>query len=104
MIISYLILFIITISNNYKALSKVFDSISTNLFTNIYFPSTYTYLFVLLIVDIVTITSLLNIKVEKIYKIANGLCFFTIKFILVLIMEVVAKNNIDIFSKKIIIW
>ena len=100
MIISYLILFIITISNNYKALSKVFDSISTNLFTNIYFPSTYTYLFVLLIVDIVTITSLLNIKVEKIYKIANGLCFFTIKFILVLIMEVVAKNNIDIFSKK----
>lgn len=100
MMISYLVLFIITILTNYKALSKVFDSISTNLFTNIYFPSTYTYLFISLVIDIVTIVSILDVKTEKIYKFVNGLCFFVSKFLLALIMETVAKNNIDIFSKK----
>lgn len=100
MVISYLVLFIVVIANNSKALSKVFDSISTNLFTNIYFPSTYAYLFIMLVIDIVTITSMLNKKVDKSYKIANGICFFSTKFILALIMELVAKNNIDIFAKK----
>lgn len=100
MIISYLLLFITVIINNSKALSKVFDSISTNLFTNIYFPSTYTYLFVLILVDVVTIITILNVKVEKIYKIINGICFFIIQFIFALIMDTVAKGNIDIFSKK----
>ena len=38
MIISYLVLFIITISNHPRSLSRVFDSIATNLFSNIYFP------------------------------------------------------------------
>ncbi len=37
MAISYLILLIITICSNYNALSDVFDSIATNIFTNIYF-------------------------------------------------------------------
>lgn len=100
MLISYLSLFVIIISNNSKALSKVFDSISTNLFTNIYFPSTYAYLFVMIVIDIVTITSVLNRKIKNSYKVANGICFFSTKFILALIMEVVATNNIDIFEKK----
>ena len=100
MVISYLVLFIVVIANNSKALSKVFDSISTNLFTNIYFPSTYAYLFIMLVVDIVTITTMLNKKADKSYKVANGICFFSIQFILALIMELIAKNNIDIFAKK----
>lgn len=99
-LISYITLFAITIVNNFKTLSKIFDSISTNLFTNIYFPSTYTYLFVLLVIDIVTITSLLNRKLEKVYKIVNTTCFLITKFILVLILDNIAKNNIDLFNKK----
>lgn len=100
MLISYITLFAITIISNFKALSKVFDSISTNLFTNIYFPSIYTYLFVLLVINIITITSLLNKKLEKSYKITNTTCFLIINFILALILDNVAKNNIDLFSKK----
>ena len=99
-LISYLFLFIIVIMNNYDALGKVFDSIATNLFTNIYFPSTYTYLFVLLVVDIITIFSFLDVKKEKIYKIVDGICFFIIQFIFALIMDTIAKDNVDIFSKK----
>lgn len=100
MAISYLTLLIITIGINYKALSNVFDSIATNIFTNIYFPSTHMYLFTLLLVDIVTACSFLNIKCDKAYRISNGICFFAINFIMVLILEVVSKNNIDLFSKE----
>ena len=99
-IISYIILSIIVIKNNYIRLGKVFDDISTSLFTNIYFPSAYTYFFILIIIDIITIKSLLNFKEEKVYKITNSIFFFTIQFIFILIMDLVGKNNIDIFVKK----
>ena len=100
MAISYLILLIITICSNYNALSDVFDSIATNIFTNIYFPSTHMYLFTLILVDIVTACSFLNVKCDKVYRISNGICFFVTNFIMVLILEVVSKNEIDIFSKE----
>ena len=100
MIISYLMLFIITISNHSRSLSKVFDSIATNLFSNIYFPSTQVYLFTLLIIDIITITSMLNKKLDKAYRIANGICFFATKFVMALILDVVGQKKIDVFSKK----
>ena len=99
-IISYIILFTTVIINNSQNLIKVFDNISTNLFTNIYFPSAYTYFFSLIIIDIITIKSILNFKEEKVYKITNSIYFFTIQFIFALIMELVGKNNIDIFTKK----
>lgn len=100
MIINYLILFVITISNHSRTLGRVFDSISTNLFTNIYFPSTQAYLFTLLVIDVITIVGMLNRKLDKSYRIANGICFFSTKFIMVLILDVVGQKKIDIFSKK----
>ena len=99
-IISYLTLFTITIINNSNKLSKVFDDISTNFFTNIYFPSVYTYFFALIVIDIITIKSLLNFKESKANKVANGICFLVMQFLFVLIMDVIGHNNIDIFAKK----
>lgn len=100
MLISYLILLTLTIINNYQELSKVFDSIATHLFTDIYFPSTQVYLFTLTVVDIIALTSMLNKKAETNYKVANMTCFFTTKFLMVLILDIISKNKIDIFSKK----
>ena len=99
-IVSYITLFTITIINNSKSLGKVFDNISTNFFTNIYFPSAYTYFFVLIVVAIITIKSLLNFKERKSNKIINSICFLIIQFLFVLIMDVIGHNNIDIFAKK----
>ncbi|MBR3162036.1 MAG: hypothetical protein IKF19_04830 [Bacilli bacterium] len=100
MIISYLVMYVITIYNHPRTLGRVFDSIATNLFSNIYFPSTQVYLFTLLVIDIITITSMLNKNKDKNYKIANGICFFVTKFLLILILDVVGKKKIDVFSKK----
>ena len=99
-ITSYIALSTTVIINNSKELGKVFDDISTNLFTNIYFPSAYTYFFILVIIDIITIKSLLNFKESKAYKITNSIFFFIIQFIFILIMDFIGKNNIDIFTKK----
>lgn len=98
LIIDYIILFTNIIISNTNELAKVFDNIANNFFTNIYFPSIYTYLFILAVIDIATIKGILN-KEEKAYKITNGICFFIMQFILVLIMNIISTNNIDIFKK-----
>ena len=100
MAISYMTLLIITVGINFDTLSDVFDSIATNIFTNIYFPSTHIYLFTLLLIDVITAGSFLNIKCDKAYRISNGICFFVNNFIMVLILDVVSKNDIDLFSKE----
>ena len=84
----------------FEPLSKMMDSLIDHLFTSIYFPSTYVYLFILIMFDVVTIVSLFNPKGEKIYKTIHGIFFVMINFVLTIILEMIAKNNIDIFSKE----
>lgn len=89
-----------TVYAYYEPISKMTNSIVDNLFLNIYFPSAYAYLFILVLINIVTITSLLNPHSEKIYKTVNGTCFIITNFTLALILEVIAKDNVDIFTKE----
>ncbi len=98
--ISYLTLLIITISNNFIGFSNLFDNLATNFFTNIYFPSAYTYLFILTIMDITMIKSVLNKDEELAYKITNSVSFYLMQFIFILIINTVVTNKIDIFTKK----
>lgn len=84
----------------FEPLSKMMDSLIDHLFTSIYFPSTYVYLFILMMVDVVTIVSLFNPRGEKIYKTIHGIFFVMINFVLTIILEMIAKNDIDIFSKE----
>lgn len=88
-----------TIYNHFDTLAITFDNIMNNIFTNIYFPSFYTYLFILIFVNVISITSLFKITLNKTYKTINGICMLLIDFILVLILEIIAKNQIDLFSK-----
>lgn len=89
-----------TVCYYYEPLSEMMNTLVNNLFTNIYFPSTYAYLFILIVTDIVAIVNLVSPKTEKIYKTIHGICFIITNFILVMILEMIAKYNIDIFSKK----
>ena len=98
-IIDYLLLLLYEVINNYKGLVKAFDNIANNFFTNIYFPSIYTYIFILIVITTITIKGILN-KEEKSYRITNAICFFIIHFILILIINIISNNNIDVFSKK----
>ena len=98
-LLSIIILIGYTIYNHFDPLAITFDNIMNNIFTNIYFPSFYTYLFILIFVNVISITSLFKITLNKLYKTINGICMLVIDFILVLILEIIAKNQIDLFSK-----
>lgn len=87
------------IFNNSSSLAPVFDSIMDDLFTNIYFPSTYAYLFVYFFMNISILGSLINIKHKSTYKTIHGVFFIIINFLFALILEFIASNKIDIFKK-----
>lgn len=89
-----------TIYIYYEPISNLINSIVDNLFLNIYFPSAYFYLFILLLTNIVTIGSLLKPKGNKTYKTVNGICLIITNFILALVLEVISKDNVDVFSKE----
>ena len=100
MIITLALLLIlgIDIVINYKELAEVFDNFMTIFFSNIYFPSVYVYVGTLLIVAIAFITSMFNKMLNKIYKIINGITFVMNNILLVIILNIIAKNKIDVFT------
>ena len=97
--ISTFLLIDYVIFNNSSSLAPVFDSIMDDLFTNIYFPSTYAYLFVYFFMNISILGSLINIKHKSTYKTIHGVFFIIINFLFALILEFIASNKIDIFKK-----
>ena len=96
--LSLLLIFGIDIVINYKELAEVFDNFMTIFFSNIYFPSVYVYVGTLLIVSIAFITSMFNKMLNKIYKIINGITFVMNNILLAIILNIIAKNKIDVFT------
>ena len=99
LLLIYIIPFIIIILRNHKNAYKLFDNISTHFFKEIYFPSIYMYLFAILTLNLSTIKSITTKNTEKIYKRINIIFSFIINFFILIITELIIKNNIDIFSK-----
>ena len=96
--LSLLLILGIDIVVNYKELAEVFDNFMTIFFSNIYFPSVYVYIGTLLIVAIAFITSMFNKMLNKIYKIINGITFIMNNILLTIILNIIAKNKIDVFT------
>ena len=96
--LSLIFVFLISILTNIKILSSTFDNFMTVFFTGIYFPSIYLYISTLVIVLIAFIYSIINIKLRKVYKVINKIMFVINNIIFVIIINIIAKNKIDIFS------
>ena len=96
--LSLLLILGIDIVINYKELAEVFDNFMTIFFSNIYFPSVYVYVGTLLIVAIAFITSMFNKMLNKVYKIINGITFVMNNILLTIILNIIAKNKIDVFT------
>ena len=98
MILSLILVFLISILTNLKVLSNTFDDFMTIFFTGIYFPSIYLYISTLVIVLVAFLYSTINIKLRKVYKVINRIMFVINNIIFVIILNIIAKNKIDIFS------
>lgn len=97
-ILSFIIVFSISIISNYKILSTTFDNFTTIFFRGIYFPSIYLYITTLILLLVVFIMSILSIKLPKTYKVINTTAFIINNIFLAIILNIIAKNKIDIFS------
>ena len=98
MSLSMVLTFIISIVKNHKILSNTFDNFTTIFFNGIYFPSIYIYISVLIVILLAFITSILNSKKEKIYKIINCVTFIINNIFFIIILNIIAKNNINVFE------
>ena len=96
--LSLILVFLISIWTNIKVLSDTFDNFMTVFFTGIYFPSIYLYISTLVIVLIAFLYSIINIKLRKVYKVINKIMFVINNIIFAIIINIIAKNKIDIFS------
>lgn len=97
-ILSFIVVFSISIISNYKILSTTFDNFTTIFFREIYFPSIYLYITTLILLLVVFIMSILSIKLPKTYKVINTTAFIINNIFLAIILNIIAKNKIDIFS------
>ena len=97
-ILSLIITLLYSILNNKKILSNTFDNFLTIFFRNIYFPSIYVYISITLIILLSTIVTLLSKKTKKAYKIINSGTFILNSALFILILNIIAKNKIDVFS------
>jgi len=96
--VSFILVFGIIVIGDYDVLSNTFDDFATIFFGNIYFPSIYVYISVLVISFIAFIVSVLNIMIKKIYKVLNSIMFVVNNILFVIVLNIVAKNKIDVFS------
>ncbi len=98
MSLSMILTFIISIIRNHKVLFNTFDNFTTIFFNDIYFPSIYIYISVLLIISLAFITSILSSNKKKIYKIINSITFIINNIFFVIILNIIAKNSINVFE------
>ena len=97
-ILSFVMSFSIILFFNSEALFKTFDSISNLIFKNIYFPSFYVYIAIILITDVIFVLSLISRNIDKIYKNINFSVSLIINFLSLMLIDVIGNDKIDILS------
>lgn len=85
-------------NNNY--MSNMANDLINNIFMNFYFPSIYVYLFIMISSIFIFICTIINKYISKTYKIITNIYFYTFTFVNILLINVIATNNIDIFAKE----
>lgn len=78
---------------------KILDIILDGIFMALYFPNLPVYMSVLIIVNVMFVISMFSKKQTKSRKITNIVCSIVLDFMLILIIDVVSKHNINIYEQ-----
>ena len=98
-ILSWFFVFVFVIVRYYSSISYIFDRLLGRLVEEIYFPSISIYTIVLIVTNVVFIISLLKKKIHILFKLINLMMGTSINFLFFLILDTIAKNNIDIYTE-----
>lgn len=96
--LTFVLCFSIILFFNSGTLFKTFDDISNLVFRNIYFPSIYVYVGIILISNVILIMSILSKNISKVYKNINLVSSFVINFLLLILLNTIGSKEIDILS------
>lgn len=97
--ISVFILFTLIIMYH-SSLGNMFQYMMENFFVVLYFPNLAIYLSALIATNIILWISIFSYKSSKQIKTLNTIVYIIMNYLLALLLNVINKNNLDIFTKK----
>ncbi len=83
----------------HASLGKMFDYMMNNFFIVLYFPNVAIYLAAIIITNIILLISVFNLKTPKLVRNINIIVYSVIHYLLALVLNIITKNNLDIFSQ-----
>ena len=95
----YILLLIVVFIVYHDSLSTMFDYMMNNFFIVFYFPNLAIYLAAIIATNIILLVTIFNFREDKILKYLNTTIYCMIHYLLVLILNVVAKNKLDVFDQ-----
>ena len=95
----YILLLIVVFIVYHDSLSTMFDYMMNNFFIVFYFPNLAIYLAAVIATNIILLATIFNFREDKILKYLNTTIYCMIHYLLVLILNVVAKNKLDVFDQ-----
>ncbi len=99
--ISISVFIIITLLISYhSSLSNMFQYMMNNFFIVLYFPNLAIYFAALITTNIILWISIFSYKSSKQIKTLNIIIYIIMNYLLVLLLDVINKNNLDIFTQK----
>ena len=96
----YVIVGIFIVLNYYESFGKMFTYMMDNFFIVVYFPNLAIYLAAIIITNIILLVSVFNFKTTKIVRNINIIVYSIIHYLFTLVLNVINKNNLDIFSQN----
>ena len=92
-----ILLFLIIFYN--KDLLNLLDNFINYIFNALYFPNLAVYSIILISSNIFFIIAIFNKKIDKNHKIINIVNAIVIDSLLIFIIDIISKNNIDVYEK-----
>lgn len=83
----------------HSSLGKMFDYMMNNFFIVLYFPNVAIYLAAIIITNIILLVSVFSFKTPKLVRNINIIVYSIIHYLLALVLSIITKNNLDIFSQ-----
>lgn len=94
----WIIILVMLVINYNSVVLNLIDNLFDSIFMALYFPNLAVYIIVLSVSNLFFIYSMFSKKIKKTHKILNIINALIINIFLILVVDIVNKNNIDIYE------
>lgn len=98
----YIILMLVMFLQYNDSLKEMFEYMMNNFFIVFYFPNVAIYLAAIIATNIILWVTIFNFKEDKLLKVLNTIIYCIIHYLLILILSIISKKKLDIFSQAAI--